>query len=199
MRAITIETTRGPATVDLRTAEPSRALLVLGPGASGKPFDDLVNLADAVHAAGVSVAIVTPPYAVAGRKIPPRGTATDEAFIQVVSALQEELGEQPLVAGGRSYGSRVACRTAAETGAVGVLCLAFPLHPPGKPEQTRLDDLDAATAPTLVIQGRSDPFGLPPEAEHRRIVVVDGDHSLKKEHDRIASTVIEWLDGLLAP
>ena len=193
----TIETTRGPAEVDLRLAEPSRGLLVLGPGASGKPFHDLFSVADAVQAAGISVAIVTPPYAVAGRRIPPRGSATDEAFIQVIAALQAELGDQPLITGGRSYGSRVACRTASEAGSVGVLCLAFPLHPPGKPEQSRLGDLEAATVATLVIQGRSDAFGCPPGAEHRRVLVVDGDHSLKKDPDRIASTVVEWLDDLL--
>lgn len=198
MRTVTIETSRGPATVDLRTAEPSRALLVLGPGASGKPFDDLFDVADAAQAAGITVAIVTPPYAVAGRKVPPRGPATDEAWVEVIDALRKEFGDQPLITGGRSFGSRVACRTSAETGSVGVLCLAFPLHPPGKPEQTRLEDLEAATVPTLVIQGRSDPFGLPPEATHRQVLVVDGDHGLKKEHDRIAAAAVEWIDDLLS-
>lgn len=197
MREMTIETTRGPAEVEVRVAEPSRGLLVLGPGASGKPFQDLFSVADAVHAAGLTVAIVTPPYAVAGRKIPPRGPASDEAWVQVVAALRGEF-DAPLITGGRSFGSRVACRTAVETGSVGVLCLAFPLHPPGKPEQSRLADLEAATAPTLVVQGRSDAFGIPPEAEDREVVVVDGDHGLKKDHDRIAATVVEWVERLLA-
>lgn len=193
-----VETSRGPALVDLRLAEPGRALLVLGPGASGKPGDDLFAVADAVHAAGISVAIVTPPYAVAGRKIPPRGPATDEAWVQVIASLQGDLGQQPLVTGGRSFGSRVACRTSAKTGSIGVLCLAFPLHPPGKPEQSRLDDLESARVPTLVVQGRADPFGCPPEAAHRTVVVVDGDHSLRKEHNKIGAAVLAWLEALLA-
>ncbi|MDO5677026.1 MAG: alpha/beta hydrolase [Propionibacteriaceae bacterium] len=192
-----VETTRGQARVELRVSEASRALLVMGPGASGRPASDLFALADAVHAAGFSVALVTPPYAVAGRKIPPRGTATDEAFVQVVAALREELGDQPLITGGRSFGSRVACRTSAEIGSIGVLCLAFPLHPPGKPEQSRLEDLEAATVPTLVVQGRSDAFGIPPEAEHRQVLLVDGDHSLRKDHERIGAAVVDWLESLL--
>lgn len=194
----TIETTRGTATATVRAAGNSRGLLVLGPGASGKTDSkDLLAVTDAVHAAGVSVAIVTPPYAVAGRKVPPRGSASDEAWIEVVSALREEFPGQPVITGGRSFGSRVACRASEATGSVGVLCLAFPLHPPGKPEQLRLSDLEAATVPTLVIQGRKDPFGCPPEAEHRRVVVVDGDHSLAKEHERITQTVVAWIDELL--
>lgn len=194
----TIETTRGTATATVRAAGNSRGLLVLGPGASGKTDSkDLLAVTDAVHAAGVSVAIVTPPYAVAGRKVPPRGSASDEAWIEVVSALREEFPGQPVITGGRSFGSRVACRASEATGSVGVLCLAFPLHPPGKPEQLRLSDLEAATVPTLVIQGRKDPFGRPPEAEHRRVVVVDGDHSLAKEHERITQTVVAWIDELL--
>ena len=76
----------------------------------------------------------------------------------------------PLVTGGRSAGARVACRTAAVTGAAGVLCLAFPVHPPGKPEKTRLDELDAVDGPVLVVQGESDPFGMPPAAAGREIV-----------------------------
>ena len=194
----TIETTRGTATATVRAAGNSRGLLVLGPGASGKTDSkDLLAVTDAVHAAGVSVAIVTPPYAVAGRKVPPRGSASDEAWIEVVSALREEFPGQPVITGGRSFGSRVACRASEATGSVGVLCLAFPLHPPGEPEQLRLSDLEAATVPTLVIQGRKDPFGCPPEAEHRRVVVVDGDHSLAKEHERITQTVVAWIDELL--
>lgn len=198
MTELTIETTRGAATVSLRVAEGSRGLLVLGPGASGKTDSkDLLAVADAVHAAGVSVAIVTPPYAAAGKKVPPRGSASDEAWIDVVGALRDELPDQPVVTGGRSFGSRVACRTSDATGSVGVLCLAFPLHPPGKPEKLRLSDLESATVPTLVIQGRKDPFGCPPEAEHRRVVVVDGDHSLTKEHETITQTVVAWIDDLL--
>ena len=107
------------------------------------------------------------------------------------------VGDLPLVTGGRSYGSRVACRTAVATGSIGVVCLAFPLHPPGKPEQSRLADLEAATVPTLVVQGRSDPFGMPPSATNRRVLAVAGDHGLAKDHPLIIETIMNWLDELL--
>lgn len=198
MGEMTIESSHGPARASLRIAEPSRGLLVLGPGSSGSTAAaDLQALAAAGHAAGLSVALVTPPYAVAGGKVPPRGTATDEAWQQVVAALRTELGDQPLITGGRSFGSRVACRSAAATGSRGVLCLAFPLHPPGRPEKSRLADLEAATVPTLVVQGRSDPFGQPPAAAHRQVLLVDGDHSLRKQHDLITTAVVDWVNGLL--
>ena len=76
----------------------------------------------------------------------------------------DELADLPLITGGRSFGGRVACRTSADVGAAGVLCLAFPLHPPGRPEKTRLPELAAVTVPTLVIQGERDPFGVPDPA-----------------------------------
>jgi predicted alpha/beta-hydrolase family hydrolase len=99
----------------------------------------------------------------------------------------------PLVVGGRSLGARVACRTAAGTGAIAVLCLAFPVHPPGRPEKSRLEELDAVTLPTLVVQGDRDPFGMPPPAANREVVQVAGDHGLKKDLDAVAAAVAGWL------
>jgi predicted alpha/beta-hydrolase family hydrolase len=104
--------------------------------------------------------------------------------------------DEPLVAGGRSSGARVACRTADAIGAVGVLCLAFPLHPPGRPEKTRIDELDAVTVPTLVIQGDRDPFGLPPAAKNRTVVPVRGDHGLKSDLEAVAAAARDWLGRL---
>jgi predicted alpha/beta-hydrolase family hydrolase len=101
------------------------------------------------------------------------------------------------VAGGRSAGARVACRTAAGTGAVAVLCLAFPVHPPGRPEKTRLDELDAVEAPVLVVQGDSDPFGMPPPAPGREVVTLPGNHSLKNDLPALAAAVRDWLPGVL--
>jgi predicted alpha/beta-hydrolase family hydrolase len=98
----------------------------------------------------------------------------------------------PLIVGGRSSGARVACRTADETGAGAVLCLAFPLHPPGKPEKSRLAELDAVTVPTLVVQGERDPFGRPPPGPGREVVLVPGTHSLRSS-STVAAAVSEWL------
>ena len=104
-----------------------------------------------------------------------------------------QLSGLPLVVGGRSAGARVACRTAKETGPVGVLCLAFPVHPPGKPEKSRLEELDAVDVPVLVVQGESDPFGMPTPAKGREIVKVAGNHGLKADLDAVGAAVGKWL------
>jgi pimeloyl-ACP methyl ester carboxylesterase len=96
----------------------------------------------------------------------------------------------------------VACRTAGATGAVAVLCLAFPLRPPQRrgtaPSPSRLPELDAVTVPTLVVQGERDPFGIPPASAHRQVALVPGDHSLRTSLAAIADTVRAWLDGVVA-
>jgi predicted alpha/beta-hydrolase family hydrolase len=161
-----IDTPHGPARAHLSPVESPRALLVLGHGAGGGvTAPDLVTAAEEAIAAGVSVALVEQPYRVAGRKSPAPAHQLDAAWLAVVRALR---GEEPVLCGGRSSGARVACRTAGETGAAGVLCLAFPLHPPGRPEKTRLAELEAVEVPVLIVQGESDPFGMPPEAARPR-------------------------------
>jgi predicted alpha/beta-hydrolase family hydrolase len=114
--------------------------------------------------------------------------------VTVLGQLRDgELDGLPLVAGGRSLGARVACRTAAETGAVAVLCLAFPLHAPGRPEKTRQHELDAVEVPVLVVQGERDPFGKPAAGPGRRLVMVPGNHSLNADLDAVATAVRGWL------
>jgi uncharacterized protein len=111
-----------------------------------------------------------------------------------------ELKGLPLITGGRSLGARVACRTFEATGAVAVLCLAFPLQPPrrGSPAPSRLDELDAVTVPTLVVQGTGDPFGMPPPSSRRTVAKVPGNHSLRADPDAVAAAVTDWLPGVLA-
>ena len=137
---------------------------------------------------GLGVALVEQPYRVAGRKSPAPAKQLDAAWIAVMETLP-----RPLIAGGRSSGARVACRTAAAVGAVGVLCLAFPEHPPGKPEKSRQDELDAVAVPTLVVQGERDPFGRPKPTEHAEVVVVPGDHSLKADLAAVETAIRDWL------
>ena len=109
----------------------------------------------------------------------------------------EELSGLELVTGGRSLGARVACRTAADTGAAAVLCLAFPLHPPGKPDKSRLAELEEVSVPVLVVQGESDPFGMPPDGPARRVVRGSaGNHGLKSDLDAVGGAVREWLTTL---
>jgi uncharacterized protein len=193
-----LETPHGPARVHLEPVEDPRAALVLGHGAGGGvTARDLVAATKAAHEAGVSVALVEQPYRVAGRKSPTPAPQLDAAWTSVVEQLRAgPLDGLKVVAGGRSAGARVACRTAAATGAVGVLCLAFPVHPPGKPEKTRLAELDAVEVPVLVIQGVSDPFGMPPPGDIREIVQLPGNHSLAGDVPGLRAAVTEWLTRL---
>jgi predicted alpha/beta-hydrolase family hydrolase len=197
---IELATPHGPARAHLHHADVPRAGLVLGHGAGGGVgAPDLVAATEAALAAGVSVALVEQPYRVAGRRSPAPATQLDAAWVAVVEQLLgRELAGLPLLAGGRSSGARVACRTAAPTGAAGVLCLAFPLQPPQRktakePPPSRLPELESVTVPVLVVQGERDPFGLPPPSPTREVVVVAGDHGLKADVPAVAAAVAAWL------
>jgi predicted alpha/beta-hydrolase family hydrolase len=196
-----IDTPHGLARAHVHPAAEQRAALVLGHGAGGGVASpDLVAVTDVARAEGVSVALVEQPYRVAGRRSPAPARQLDAAWSAVIDDLVAgELRGLPLLVGGRSLGARVACRTAEMTGALAVLCLAFPLHAPGRANATtRLDELDAVTVPVLVVQGERDPFGMPPTAERRTVVQVPGDHSLKTDLEAVADAVRPWLPGVLA-
>jgi predicted alpha/beta-hydrolase family hydrolase len=178
-----------------RPAGDPLALLVLGHGASGGPdAPDLVAVRDAAFAAGIAVARTTQPYRVSGRKVPPATTVLDESFTALVARAQARVGASvPLVVGGRSNGARVACRTAGALGAVGVLALAFPLHPPGQPAKSRADELDGAQ-PTLVVNGDRDPFGVPTAAGLVRVEIRPGTgHDLRRDLPGTAALCVAWL------
>lgn len=191
-----IETPHGTARAHVHEVEAPRALLVLGHGAGGGvTAPDLVTATKVAQEAGVSVVLVEQPYRVAGRRSPAPAKQLDAAWIAVVERVR---GDVPLLVGGRSAGARVACRTAAETSAIGVVCLAFPVHPPGRPEKSRLSELDAVAVPVLVVQGERDPFGMPPDAPNRTVAVVAGDHGLKSDRAAIAAAVRDWLPLVVA-
>jgi uncharacterized protein len=199
-----IDTPHGRANAHLHVADQPRAALVLGHGAGGGIASrDLVTATDVALSEGVSVALVEQPYRVAGRRSPAPARQLDVAWTAVVDHLRDgELSGLPLVVGGRSLGARVACRTAEATGAVAVLCLAFPLQPPRRagatPAQSRLAELDGVTVPALVVQGERDPFGIPPASALRTVVEVAGDHSLRTDLAAVADAVRAWLPGILA-
>jgi predicted alpha/beta-hydrolase family hydrolase len=204
MTEITVDTPHGPARAHLHSVRSPRGALVLGHGAGGGvTARDLAAAANAARAQGLSVALVEQPYRVAGRRSPAPAHQLDAAWIAVIGDLSvRRLRGLPLVVGGRSSGARVACRTAEQTGAVGVLCLAFPLRPPrrsGAPAASRLPELDSVQVPTLVVQGVRDPFGMPPAGPQRTVVQVQGDHSLRTDLQTVTAAVESWLDGLFGP
>ena len=200
---IDVETPQGLARAHLEAVPEPKAALVLGHGAGGGvSAPDLVAAAEAARSEGLSVALVEQPYRVAGRRSSPRAEQLDTAWIAVVEALRAApLSGLPLVVGGRSAGARVACRTAEETGAVGVLCLAFPLQPPRRKSggvaepasRARRSHGSDARRP-----GRARPLRYAAWSPSRTIAQVAGDHSLRSGRDAIVDAVRPWLRELLA-
>jgi predicted alpha/beta-hydrolase family hydrolase len=194
-----LDTPHGPARAHVQSVDSPVAALVLGHGAGGGvESPDLVGAAKAASDSGLSVALVEQPYRVSGRRSPAPAGQLDTAWTAVVSQLRDgPLRDLPILTGGRSAGARVACRTAAETDSIAVLCLAFPLHPPGRPEKSRLAELDGVRVPTLVVQGEKDPFGIPPAGPNRTVMRIPGTHSLRNAN-AVAGAVSDWLANQVA-
>jgi len=174
-----VPTPRGDARVVVRRANRPLATLVLTHGAGGGiDAPDLVRLARSLPQQDISTTLVEMPWRVAGKALAPRPAVIDECYVAVMDAMRTRT---PLVVGGRSAGARSACRIARDVGAAGVLALAFPLHPPGRPERSRLEELRRARVRTLVVQGERDAFGTPEEfPDDLDLAVVPGaDHGMK--------------------
>lgn len=212
-RTESVDTPPGEARVTWHTAPSARLVLAVGHGAGGGiEARDLRALADALPARGITVALVEQPWRVAGKKVAAAPKVLDEGWRGLWPVLARP--GLPVVAGGRSAGARVACRTAAALGAVGVLALAFPLHPPGRPEKSRAEELLGAGRPALVVQGGRDAFGRPgefpaPGAQdpYELVEVPDGDHGFavpkraqttqQQALDVITDAVGGWLERLV--
>ncbi|MEU9104736.1 alpha/beta family hydrolase [Streptomyces xanthophaeus] len=209
-RTESVDTPAGEARITWHPAPGARLVLAVSHGAGGGiEARDLTALAAALPPLGITVALVEQPWRVAGKKVAAAPKVLDEGWRGLWPALVEP--GLPVVAGGRSAGARVACRTAVELDAAGVLALAFPLHPPGRPESSRAGELTGAGRPTLVVQGGRDPFGRPeefPEGAHTLVEIPYGDHGfavpkradLTQEEalDMITAAVAGWLTGLAA-
>ncbi|MEU9359292.1 alpha/beta family hydrolase [Streptomyces sp. NPDC048301] len=207
-RAENVGTDAGEARITWYPAERARLVLAVGHGAGGGiEARDLRALAAVLPARRVTVALVEQPWRVAGKKLAPAPRTLDTGWRGLWPALAAP--GLPVVSGGRSAGARVACRTAGELGAAAVLALSFPLHPPGKPEKSRADELLGTGVPTLVVQGGRDPFGRPeefPAGEHTLTGVPYADHGFavpKKAPltqdqalETLTGAVTGWLDGL---
>ncbi len=204
-----VDTPHGPARVHLQPAPEPRAGLLLGHGAGGSvAARDLGAASAAARGLGASVALVEQPYRVAGRRSAAPARQLDAAWEAVAAHLAGgALAGLPLLAGGRSSGARVACRTAAAVEAAGVLCLAFPLQPPARrprpgagsagPPPSRLPELAAVQVPVLVVQGERDPFGVPPPGPGRTVALVAGDHRLAADLPAVAAAVAAWLSQVV--
>jgi len=162
-------------TVTARARSPIATLLLSHGAGGGIGSRDLAALASALPRQGVTVVCFEQPWVLAGRKVAAPPATLDVGLRAAAGRLRSTA---PLVVGGRSAGARSAARTASELGAVGCLALAFPLHPPGRPEKSRLDELVGAGVPTLVVQGERDPFGGPDEfpEDTDMCVIPGGDH-----------------------
>jgi hypothetical protein len=192
----------------VHTADPAGApsgTLVLGHGAGGGVESvDLLAVTAAAVDAGWRVLRVEQPWRVAGKRIAPAPPRLDEGWRAVLDRVRSDgLLTGPLVLGGRSAGARVACRTAGEQWAAGVLALAFPLHPPGRPEQSRAAELTAVPVPLVVVQGETDAFGGPAQVAAElsgqagaSVYAVPGDHALKANLDVVAAAAVSWLVDL---
>ncbi|REF35477.1 hypothetical protein DFJ64_0857 [Thermasporomyces composti] len=198
-----VETSEGPARLIYDRARRTTATLVLGHGAGGGPeARDLEALASALPASGISVIRVEQPWRLAGKRLAPSPARLDRGWIGALNHLRTR---SPLIVGGRSAGARVACRTARALGAVGCVALAFPLHPPGRPEKSRAEELLEAGVPTLVVQGERDSFGRSDELpDGVEIVTVPGaDHEFRVSRSSpvdqeealaiVVESVAEWI------
>ncbi len=175
----TVATAHGDARLHTDRSRHPIATLLLGHGAGGGPESaDLAALASDLPREGITVIRLEQPWRVAGKKIAPAPKTLDACLVAVADGLRPRT---PLVLGGRSAGARSAARTAHHLGASGVLALAFPLHPPGRPESSRVDELAGVRVPSLVVQGEVDPFGRPEEfpADQQIVVVPSADHAFK--------------------
>lgn len=217
-QVVELDTAQGPARVHRYAVSGTpRGLLLLGHGAGGgvgaADLQVLTRLVD--H--GWEVGLVEQPWRVAGRKVATLPPKLDVAWRDLVPGYLGRYPAERLVVGGRSAGARVACRNAPGDAAVGlpraaaVVCLAFPLHPPGRPEKSRAPELRTPPGdgiPTLVVQGLKDPFGSPAEVEEAlgtdagpvTVHPVPGTHSPTTSLVAMCGVVAGWLaeqaDGL---
>jgi predicted alpha/beta-hydrolase family hydrolase len=190
-----IVTAHGPARVEFDEVVDPGFVLVLTHGSNGGvDAADLLAVRDVALGLGGTVARVLQPFRMAGRRAPGSPAKQDEAWLEVIQAIKDRAGAVPLIQGGRSNGARVACRTARAAGARGVLALAFPLHPPGRPERSRAGELREAGVDVLVVNGDRDPFGVPDAADAACVQVLPGErHDLAKDPAAVGAAVRPWL------
>lgn len=189
-----------------RARRPTATLLLSHGAGGGTDARDLVALATCLPRQGITVMRFEQPWRRAGKKVAGPPATLDAGLRAAADSIRVRT---PLIVGGRSAGARSATRCAKDLGARACLALSFPLHPPGRPERSRLDELAAAGVPTLVIQGERDTFGRPeefpdPMPEHVDLAVVpEADHGLavpkraaitqEVAMDIVVESTLEWI------
>lgn len=208
MDVVELPTGAGTGRLHHRVPDAPRRLVLLGAGASGSlSAADLVALADRLPTRGIGVCLFEQPWHVAGRRVGPRAPLQDPAFAAARTEVGRRWAGVPVFVGGRSAGARVACRTHVPDTDAGVVALSFPLHPPGRPEATRIGELAAVEGPVLVVCGDRDPYGSPdelrdaltsvPQAGERRLVLVPGAaHSFRPGH---TGPLVAAVEAFVAP
>ena len=207
-RVVEVETPLGAARVHLARPRRAHGAVVLTHGAGGSiRAGDVTAVATGLVEAGWAVALVEQAWVVAGRKLPPPAATQDPAWLPVVAHLTSGRGAlpRPLVVSGKSNGARVAFRTAHAVGADAALALAFPLHPPGKPQLSRAEELRAPVPhgiPLHVVQGETDPFGTPEEVRAELtdpswVTVVKGGHGFTRKPDDLVAAAVAFVRSLV--
>ncbi len=194
-------TGRGAETAGTRAGRPAFVLALTHGAGGGVDAPDLLAVRNAALALGGTVARVMQPYLVRGARAPGSAVRQDEAWADVIAALPRhtEGTGVPLIQGGRSNGARLACRTARAVGADAVIALAYPMHPPGRPERSRRDELLAAGVPVLAVSGAKDPFGIPDSEDAEKIVVLAAEgHALSRNPAAVGAAVSAWLSSWLS-
>ena len=204
--------------LQVNSSERAIAGLVLAHGAgAGQASQFMVRAAQGLAARGVTAATFDFDYITAGRKIPDRTPALERAWLDAVGGARSRFGTLPLFIGGKSMGGRIATHVASQKTAGhlhGVVCLGYPLHPPGRPEQRRDVHLPGIAEPLLFVQGSRDTFGtadeiraLLPTIPHATLhEIAGGDHSFKvpggkaKQEDvfnGVLDAVAAWIQSLI--
>ena len=181
--------------------------VVLFPGAgSSASHASLVSLEEALSP--LPVARIDFPYRRAGKSFPDKTPVLLECVRNEVRAFAEQLGVQTsqLLIGGRSMGGRMCSMAVADEAdpldVAALVLMSYPLHPPKKPENLRMEHLPRIAVPTLCISGTKDNFGTPEELESAFSVmpahvqwhwVQNGRHELAKADAEIAETVLQFI------
>lgn len=190
-------------------------LLAHGAGAD-QTSNFIVNFASGLASRGIDVVTFNFLYTEQKRGVPDRNDRLEECYRSVVNSIisRRKFKNNRLVIGGKSMGGRIASQIAA-TGIddlTSLIFLGYPLHPPGKPDQLRIDHLPRVGKPMLFVQGSRDPFGTPDEIRPiiKRLKLTAtiyeiewGDHSFKvpkkagRSQDEVYNDaqdiIIDWL------